>query len=71
MKTLMMAMAIYLFGSVPNAGNNVYICVSPSAKKYHASKSCHGLQKCTHTISEVTKADAAKQGYTACKIEYK
>lgn len=71
MKTLMMAAALYLFGSGPNSSDTVYICVSPTAKKFHASKECHGLQKCTHTISAVTQSDAAKKGYTACKIEYK
>lgn len=55
--------------SVSNQTSDVYICVSPNAKKYHFSKSCRGLQKCTHTISKVTKSEAVNKGYTVCLIE--
>lgn len=69
MKTLLIAVVAYSFSFIPVSGDSVYICVSTSAKKYHFSKSCHGLQRCTHTIKETTKADAVKLGYTVCLIE--
>lgn len=49
--------------------DSVLICVSPTGHKYH-SHECRGLAKCTHEIKKVTKAQAVKMGYTACKICY-
>ncbi|MBB5635291.1 hypothetical protein HDE68_001176 [Pedobacter cryoconitis] len=50
-------------------GESVYICISRGAKKYHSHK-CHGLLRCTHEIKAVTRAEALKRKYTACKICY-
>ena len=36
----------------------VYICNSNSAKKYHYSKTCRGLNACKHEIKKVTIGDA-------------
>jgi hypothetical protein len=49
--------------------DSVLICVSPTGHKYH-SHECRGLAKCTHEIRKVTKAQAIKMGYGACKICY-
>jgi len=48
----------------------VYICVSPTAKAYHKSKDgCKGLLSCTHKITKVTKDEAIrKYKYRACRI---
>lgn len=35
MKTLLIAVVAYSFSFIPVSGDSVYICVSPSAKKYH------------------------------------
>jgi hypothetical protein len=48
----------------------VYICISNTAHKYHRSLNCRGLMKCTHQEKKVTKSQAIKMGYTACKICY-
>lgn len=48
----------------------VYICNSDGATKYHYSKNCRGLSKCTHTISKVTIDEARKKGKkTLCGYE--
>jgi len=47
----------------------VLICESNSAYAYH-SHTCHGLARCTHTISKVTQSEAKRLGYVACKICY-
>ncbi len=36
----------------------VYICEGGSAYAYHRSKNCSGLNRCTHTISAVSKTVA-------------
>ena len=48
----------------------VYICDSSSAKKYHYTKTCRGLNACKHDIEKVTLTDA-KQKYnrTLCGWE--
>lgn len=54
-----------------NSGQNqVYICKSNSAKRYHLEKSCRGLNACSHDIILVSLA-AAKGTYqrTLCKWE--
>lgn len=72
MKTLLLIAGIGLLGSFAyhtSSGDKVYVCVSPTAKKFHSSKSCPGLQKCTHEIKEMTKVAAEKSGYTVCLKE--
>lgn len=51
------------------AGDRVYICISKTASKYHLNHDCQGLKKCTHTIEEVSKAEAKERGYTLCGFE--
>ena len=48
----------------------VYICTGPKSKKYHSTRKCKGLNKCTKDIVEVTKSYAVEIGRTACKICY-
>lgn len=40
------------------ASPKVYICEGGSAYAYHSSSSCSGLNRCSHTVSAVSKADA-------------
>lgn len=69
MKTIILLSLLAFGGQYTNQSSSVYICVSPTAKKYHFSKNCRGIQKCTHEIKEVTKSDAINKGYTVCLIE--
>jgi len=48
----------------------VYICVSETGHKYYSDSDCRGLARCTHEIRKVTKSQAIKMGYSACKICY-
>jgi len=66
MKALLLSVFICL--SV-KAERNVYICVSPSAKKYHYNRSCRGLKNCTHTIKEVSLKEAKDLNYSICGYE--
>jgi 5-bromo-4-chloroindolyl phosphate hydrolysis protein len=49
--------------------DNVYICDSPTAKKYHLRNDCKGLSRCTHRIIEVTLEEAKKRKFELCKFE--
>jgi len=72
MKIFILIAGIGLLGSFvyhSKPADTVYVCVSPTAKKFHYSKSCPGLQKCTHEIKETTKVAAEKSGYTVCLKE--
>ncbi len=66
MKILLLSV-LFLFSSAEKS--DVYICVSKTAHKYHYSKSCRGLNNCTHTISQVSLKDAQNKGYTLCGWE--
>jgi len=48
----------------------VYICTGGYATKYHARPNCRGLNNCKGEVKKITKAQALKQGRTACKICY-
>ncbi|PSR56075.1 hypothetical protein AHMF7605_22515 [Adhaeribacter arboris] len=49
----------------------VYICEGGSAYAYHRTESCAGLNRCTHTILAVSKADAENSyGRRPCKKCY-
>jgi len=69
MKIIILLISIYTFSSIPVQNSTVYVSVSTSAKKYHFSKQCRGLQRCTHTIKSTTIEGAKKSGYTVCLLE--
>ncbi|MGV3588562.1 MAG: hypothetical protein ACO1OF_16270 [Adhaeribacter sp.] len=49
----------------------VYICEGGSAYAYHSSEGCSGLNRCTHTITAVSVADAEnKYSRRPCKKCY-
>lgn len=50
---------------------NVYICNSSTSVAYHSKKDCRGLNRCTHTIIEVSEEKAAKEySKRKCKVCY-
>lgn len=68
MKLLLLSLSLFLFAP-SSSTDNVYICLSKTASKYHYSESCRGLNNCTHTISKVTFETAKEKGYTLCGWE--
>jgi hypothetical protein len=77
MKKAILILLMLISVSICSAGSinprikadSVLICVSNTGHKYH-SYVCRGLARCTHEIRKVTKAQAIKMGYSACKICY-
>lgn len=47
--------------------NNVYVCISMSAKRYHLSEICRGLKAFKHKIIKITESKAKADGLTLCK----
>lgn len=47
---------------------NVYVCSSGSSTKYHLSKDCRGLKRCSGSIQTISLSAAKNKGRTACKI---
>jgi hypothetical protein len=57
--------------SFKNTGDSVYVCDSKTSVAYHAIKNCKGLNKCTHEIIKVSKAEAVDvYKKRACKLCY-
>lgn len=49
---------------------SVYICTGPSAKRYHAKKSCTGLKNCSGAVQQISLQKAKSMGRTPCKRCY-
>ncbi|MEE9364092.1 MAG: hypothetical protein V3U92_15950 [Cellulophaga sp.] len=49
--------------------NQVYICKGKASKRYHLTKSCRGLSRCSSKIEKVTLTKAKKLKKTLCKWE--
>ncbi|WP_146010844.1 hypothetical protein [Siphonobacter sp. BAB-5405] len=66
MQTILLSL---FFSLAPAKTDSVYICNSSRAYAYHAYF-CHGLNRCTHGVSKVSRAEAIRMRKTACKICY-
>lgn len=49
--------------------SDVYVCMGPSSKKYHYTKSCRGLSRCSKDIVKVTLSKAKEMKRTLCGWE--
>lgn len=55
-----------------DASDDVYICTGPQSKRYHKTKSCKGLSKCSTKIIQVSIEEATDDYYrTPCGYCYK
>lgn len=46
----------------------MWICGGPKSTKYHKSKTCRGLNRCSKTPKKIALKECKKKGYTACRI---
>ena len=60
MKLIFSLLLIGVFTLTPSA--NVYICQSANAYAYHAKENCKGLDKCNHSIKQVSLETAKELG---------
>lgn len=69
MRDILFVCSFFLLSLTPSQDTTTYICVSPTAERYHPLKTCYGLQRCTHVIKKTTVEEAKKLGYTRCQIK--
>lgn len=70
MKLILVGTYFLLFSFVDFVDHdNVYICNSNTAKRYHLKKGCRGLKACKADIKEVTLKDALNRKRSLCKWE--
>nr|WP_282160692.1 hypothetical protein [Ulvibacterium marinum] len=60
---------LFIFSTTNKSENNVYICKGKGSKKYHYTKSCRGLSRCSTKTYEVTLKKAKEMGRTLCGWE--
>ena len=68
MKKLFLVVAVTVLTSF-TAEEQVYICMSKNAKRYHLAQDCRGLSNCKADIEKVALSEAKKQGKTLCGYE--
>lgn len=66
--SLLLAASIFSLGA--QQPTTVFICTGGSSYAYHCDRSCRGLNRCTHSIIEVTEAKAQSLGRRSCKVCY-
>lgn len=76
MRTLILsALALILSGQVSTEVKTkeatVYVCTGPKAKKYHATQTCRGFNRCSGSVRQLSVSSARAKGFTPCKICYK
>ncbi|MEP3211160.1 MAG: hypothetical protein ABJN95_18375 [Maribacter sp.] len=61
--------SILSFASASFNDGDVYICKGKGSKKYHYTKSCRGLSRCSTKVYEVSLKKAKEMGRTLCGWE--
>lgn len=69
MKKALLLLIFIGLTSFGNIAENVFICNSKSAAKYHYSPTCRGLNACKHEIIKITLEDAQARGFGLCGWE--
>lgn len=69
MKKLIVLISFFTFTSFVVPSDDVYICNSKSASKYHYSETCRGLKGCKHEVVKMTLKEAKGKGFTLCGFE--
>ena len=69
MKKAVLLLVFMSLTSFVDVVNNVYICNSKGAKKYHLKEFCRGLSACKHEVVKVTLKEAKERGLDLCGWE--
>ncbi|WP_291151749.1 hypothetical protein [Flavobacterium sp. UBA7680] len=69
MKKAVLLLIFMTLTSFIDVADNVYICNSKGAKKYHLKEFCRGLGACKHEIIKVTLKQAKERGLDLCGWE--
>jgi hypothetical protein len=68
-KLILFSSLVVLTSLSPTSSNQVYICNSPYAKRYHLTLDCKAFENCSHDVLKLNLDEAKKKGLTKCKIE--
>ncbi|MBF6642144.1 hypothetical protein IVB69_11685 [Flavobacterium sp. J49] len=69
MKKAVLLLVFITLTSFVDTADNVYICNSKGAKKYHLKEFCRGLSACKHEVIKVTLKEAKEKGLDLCGWE--
>lgn len=69
MKKLFVFFTFLVFTFFSFTSNDVYICQSKGATKYHYKETCRGLNACKHDVVKKSVADAKAMGLILCGWE--
>ncbi|NNT71668.1 hypothetical protein HKT18_05495 [Flavobacterium sp. IMCC34852] len=69
MKKAVLLLVFVTLTSFNGIADNVYICNSKGAKKYHLKEFCRGLSACKHEVIKVTLKEAKERGLDLCGWE--
>ncbi|WP_291131011.1 hypothetical protein [Flavobacterium sp. UBA7682] len=69
MKKAALLLVFMTLASFIDIADNVYICNSKGAKKYHLKEFCRGLSACKHEVIKVTLKQAKEKGLDLCGWE--
>lgn len=70
MKTILTFLTVIFLTSFSTLEDeDVYLCGTEGAKKYHLSKSCRGLSGCKHEITKKKLSEAKELGLKLCAWE--
>lgn len=69
MKKILLLLICITLTSFTNVADDVYICKSKGAKKYHLKEFCRGLNACKKEVVKVTLKEAKAKGLDLCGWE--
>jgi hypothetical protein len=69
MKKALLLLIFITLTSFVKVADNVYICNSKGAKKYHLTETCRGLNACKHEVIKITLKEAKGKGLGLCGWE--
>ena len=69
MKKLIILCSFLVVTSFTKTMEEVYVCQSKGATKYHYRETCRGLNACKHTVVKKSIKDAKAIGLTLCGWE--
>lgn len=69
MKKAIILVTFFTLTGFIRPANEVYICNSKSATKYHYKETCRGLNACKHDVVKIKLDEAKTNGYGLCGWE--
>lgn len=69
MKKILLLLILYCFTSFNVLKQDVYICGTNGAKKYHLKENCRGFNACKHQVIKKTLKEAKDLSLELCGWE--